>query len=334
MQGGEGDAGLWARFAWFNERLKAGTFPRPSQMASTFGVSVDTARRTIERFERQLGAPIAYDASRKGYWYPPGCVAAELPPAWLASEASSVLLGGLALLAATLRDGEHLGEPLARLLPGPWACLADRIVVETPEHHPPQSGIFVQLLEALANDQTLTVRYRAPSSGSEGVRSLDPLLLHSYAGNWYLYAWCHLRRERRMFSVDRIDRVLRRGPGFDREATVSGQDPREDLAGVFGIHKRLDRQWARVRFVPAVARWVRDQRWHAEQQMDDCADGSLDLRIPYGAEGPDLIREILKWGPDAEVLEPAELRETMRARIRATMERYGTETTDQPSRTG
>lgn len=318
----DGDAGLWARFAWFNEQLKAGTFPRPSGMARIFGVSVDTARRTIERFERHLGAPISYDPSRKGYYYPPGCHAVDLPPLWLADPASSVLLSGLALMSHTLRQGDSLGEPYGELLPGKYGRLANRMVVETLEHHPPDSDVFLEIVEAIASDQGLEIRYAAKTREEPTIRAIEPLILHSFAGNWYVYAHCRERKERRLFALDRIQGILKRGPAFDYADHIERSDPRAELSGVFGVHKRLEREWASIRFLPRLANWVRDQIWHPSQELAEQPDGGVILRLPFGADGLDVLREVLKFGPDAEILEPDWLRAEMRRRLQDTLRHY------------
>jgi predicted DNA-binding transcriptional regulator YafY len=45
------------------------------------------------------------------------------------------------------------------------------------------------------------------------------------------------------------------------------------------------------------------------------------LEVPY-AEAPELVMEILKYGPDVEVLEPASLRERVATALRQGAQRY------------
>jgi predicted DNA-binding transcriptional regulator YafY len=40
-------------------------------------------------------------------------------------------------------------------------------------------------------------------------------------------------------------------------------------------------------------------------------DGSYQLRVPYSND-PELIMDVLKYGPDCQVVEPAELREKVK----------------------
>lgn len=314
--------GEWPRFAWFNEQLKAGAYPRPSDMQRRFGISRSTAKRSIERFERQLGAPIAYDPSKKGYYYPPGCRAVELPPNWLSDSMSDLLLGAIALLARTVRDSDLLAEPWASLLPGKYACLTDRLVVETLEHHPPLAQDLLLIVEALASERTLSIRYAGKGQKELSERKVEPLVLYQYSGNWYVYAYCRMRRDLRLFALDRIVGEASLGEPFDRADRVRAEDPRERLQSAFGLYKREHREWARIRFSPLLSTWVRDQIWHAEQTLTLSPDGSVEVRLPFAGEGIDLIREVLKYGYDAELLEPGWLRDEVRRRLVAATALY------------
>ncbi len=52
------------------------------------------------------------------------------------------------------------------------------------------------------------------------------------------------------------------------------------------------------------------------------SDGSYVLEIPY-SDDRELVMEIMKFGPDAEVLEPASLRARVKDLHKQALERYG-----------
>ncbi len=76
-----------------------------------------------------------------------------------------------------------------------------------------------------------------------------------------------------------------------------------------------------LRFDPRRARWVAKERWHRDQQGRFLDDGSYELRVPY-SNALELIMDVLKYGPDVEVLEPLELREAVAGRLRAALDLY------------
>ena len=67
----------------------------------------------------------------------------------------------------------------------------------------------------------------------------------------------------------------------------------------------------RVRYSPNVARWIAER----EGKSVD-ADGSLALEHPL-ADTDWAVRHVLQYGPDAEVLEPAAVREEIVRRLTA-----------------
>ena len=77
---------------------------------------------------------------------------------------------------------------------------------------------------------------------------------------------------------------------------------------------------ALLRFTPERARWVADERGHPEQKGR--YDGShYLLEIPY-ADDRELVLDILKHGPDVEVMAPASLRREVAARLRRAAQQY------------
>jgi predicted DNA-binding transcriptional regulator YafY len=62
------------------------------------------------------------------------------------------------------------------------------------------------------------------------------------------------------------------------------------------------------------ARWVADERWHPQQHGRLLPDGRYRLEIPYH-RADELILDILRYGPDVEVLAPADLRQAVAERL-------------------
>ena len=81
-----------------------------------------------------------------------------------------------------------------------------------------------------------------------------------------------------------------------------------------------DRETERV-ISPLAARWVASQDWHPKQKGEIGKDGSYSLSIPY-ANDRELVMDILKYGPEVEVLEPAALRRRVAAQLRAAAKLY------------
>jgi hypothetical protein len=67
----------------------------------------------------------------------------------------------------------------------------------------------------------------------------------------------------------------------------------------------------KVLFACSLARYIRDRLWHPTQKFHDLADGRLEMTL-WVADTFEVRRWILGFGPEAEVLEPATLRDALR----------------------
>ena len=57
------------RIQWLHKKLTMKSYPNAQRLAERFGISHRQAQRDFEYLRRELGAPIAYDNSRKGFYY-------------------------------------------------------------------------------------------------------------------------------------------------------------------------------------------------------------------------------------------------------------------------
>jgi predicted DNA-binding transcriptional regulator YafY len=73
-----------------------------------------------------------------------------------------------------------------------------------------------------------------------------------------------------------------------------------------------------------MARWVAREKWHSHQRGQLEADGSFTMELPYSAER-ELVMDIMRFGPEVEVLGPDELRRSVSAALRKTLSLYDSE---------
>jgi proteasome accessory factor B len=79
------------------------------------------------------------------------------------------------------------------------------------------------------------------------------------------------------------------------------------LDGSFAVFEGGKARKVRIRFIGVAARLVGERVWHASQKL--VREGrALLLEMKVGLS-PDLRQWILGWGSEAEVLDPADLRE-------------------------
>jgi predicted DNA-binding transcriptional regulator YafY len=149
---------------------------------------------------------------------------------------------------------------------------------------------------------------RTVPQGDAGLtaRTVDPLHLLVYMGNWHLIAWCRRRRAVRDFLLSRIQaaEVL----PAPVESHAEAEEIKDKIERRYGIFFDGPEQRVVLRFTPAGAYRVRDQVWFPGQEIEESAGGGLLLRFPV-ADFREVVRDILPFAAEVEVLEPPELRD-------------------------
>ena len=179
------------------------------------------------------------------------------------------------------------------------------------------SDWFQTIGRATLRRRRLTIRYYTRSRDESTTRTVSPQRLLHYRENWYLLAWCHKVDGLRLFALDSIRHAEPCGQPSRRVA----KDRLDQMMGSgFGIFGGKARYRAHLRFSPKAARWIIDEVWHPRQKVSWDGD-HLILEVPY-AQSRELAMEILRQGPDVEVLGPDSLRIEVRSLLEQTLAHY------------
>ena len=292
-------------------------------------VSLATFKRDLEYLRDRLHAPIEWDRERRGYRYVaalPDAPRYELPGLWFnASEIRALLT--MQHLLVDLQPGllePHVKPLLARLhtLLGSGEHSADEVERRIRIIHLGARAVqlphFEQVATAVLGRKRLDIVYRSRGTNQTTSREISPQRLVHYRENWYVDAWCHLREDLRSFSLDAIQRATL----LDRAAkTVPDNELDEVLASGYGIFSGRATAWAKLRFTSERARWVGAEQWHPQQKGRFEKDGSYVLELPY-ADSRELVMDILRQGPEVEVLAPADLRREVKRQLEAAAANY------------
>ncbi len=175
---------------------------------------------------------------------------------------------------------------------------------------------FFLIASAVLNRQRLKLTYWNRTKDEVTEREVSPQRLVHYRENWYLDAWCHLRNDLRSFALDAM-RGVEMVAGKVKE--VPDKELDEVLASGYGIFSGKKVQWATLRFTPERARYVAMEEWHPKQRARCDKDGHFTLELPYSSES-ELAMDILKFGPDLEVLAPIALRTHIMKRLNKSLD--------------
>ncbi len=290
------------------------------------GCSRSTFFRIKSEAESLLGVKILLDKKYGGYFLekPDGSV--ESPRQYFSmAEIESLVMIEHALTG--LQGGsfsELLGPIRDRFLPLlksrriPIDSLRDRFKILSVFSRKVEDAIFRTAFEGLVRKRRLQIEYRALGSQECHSRVVSPQNLLRYRDNWYLDAFCHERQSLRCFALSRVAgaRLLK-----EKIQTVTPETLEKHYAEAFGIFTGPATRTARIRFTGVAAIEVPHETWHPAQTGETLDDGSYVLSFPYGND-TELVMDVLKWGKDAEVLEPAELREKVGMVLREAARKY------------
>ncbi len=289
-------------------------------------ISHATFKRDIEYLRDRLNVPIVWSRERQAYVLDPGAELAELPGVWFSPAEVYALLEidhlldtlGSGLLArqlaplrtrlrALLESGDHGHREIRR-----------RIRILTLGTRRVNREVFEALSLALLGRKQVFIRHLKRGDGGITERMVSPQRLVHYRYNWYLDAWCHVRKDLRTFAVDAV-RQARVDEAPAREVPDAELD--RVLGSGYGIFAGAETETARLRFTPDSARWVADEVWHSKQVGRIEADGSYVLELPYSRE-PELVMDLLRHGAGVEVLSPRSLRERVASELAAAARQY------------
>ncbi len=170
-----------------------------------------------------------------------------------------------------------------------------------------------QAAEAVAGLRRVGFSYRS-ARGESSERVVDAYGLAVRGGRWYLVGFDVDRAEVRSFRLSRLASDLAdRGPGseppegFRAADAVRGGPWGPGEAGATAI----------VALAPGAAWWAMRGIDGAERGAER-DDGWVEIRIPL-QPGENLAGWVLSFGPDAEAIEPPELREEVVRRLEAAL---------------
>ncbi|MFV2058203.1 MAG: helix-turn-helix transcriptional regulator [Thiohalomonadales bacterium] len=287
----------------------------------------ETMVEAIAESKNFLDAPIVYDKKLNGYYYDKNTKQEyELPGLWFNASELHALLAAYQLLSKVQPGflGPHLA-PLKKRIEDildkehyDTNELFNRVRILQIGGRVYSHKHFAMVTTALLSQKQIHIVYHGREKNLQTERTLSPQRLVYYRDNWYLDAWCHLRGGLRSFSIDKItsSKLVNQARHEIKEIDLN-----RHYENAYGIFAGEATQRAQLRFNSTAARWVAYEHWHSQQSGQHELDGCYLLEVPFN-DPRELIRDILKYGPDVEVIGPRSLREEVRDRLQAALDRY------------
>jgi predicted DNA-binding transcriptional regulator YafY len=156
--------------------------------------------------------------------------------------------------------------------------------------------------QAIDKRRTVQMRYYSASRDSTARREVDPYHLWFAAGGLYMIAYCHLRKDVRLFAVERIRSIARTDHPYQMPLGFNVQEYVQDALNVM----RGRRIGVELLFSKKAAAWVKDKSWHPSQETKLLKDGKLKMSLKV-ADNDELVGWILSFGSQVKVISPESL---------------------------
>ena len=279
-----------------------------TEAAERLGVSVETVQRDLE------------EVTARAFYHPAGGAEDmqimletnhlkihshkkfERPPKLSGREMLSLAIGLRAAAAEASADRAMEILDLAHRIELELAVIpadeeADRYAIDEGDA---EGAVFRTFLKEAARFRTrCRIRYLKPGDSEPLERDVDPYAVVYGSGRWYVIGHCHLRNDIRAFRVDRVLDATTLDEGYEVPEVF---DPADYVAGGRVFRSDVEDEVV-VRYSARVAPWVREHG-----PIEESGDGRVSVRFTTADPGW-VVRHVLQYGPEAEVVEPFTVRE-------------------------
>src|SRR5881392_3641440 len=314
------------RMLRIHRAIQAGKYPNATAMSGELEVSAKSIYRDIEFMRDRLELPIEFAVARNGFHY------TQEVGSFPTLQITEGELFALLVAEKSLQQyrGTTFEKPLRSAFKKMAAALPDTISLNLADWEQTISfrtsaepilnvEIFDILAKATARHGQLLLTYRKPGRKETEPRVVDPYHLANINGEWFLFAYCHLRNDIRTFVPSRIQEAELTGKTFIRPQKFSLEKRLRDTFGVVTGQGEFE---VVIRFDELVSDYIREKRWHPSQQLIELEDGGVELRLKLSSL-VEIHRWILSWGGHAVAFQPRELVASVRNAARAILERSG-----------
>ena len=302
-----------------HQAIQSGKFLNAEILADQLEVSGKSIHRDLDFMRDRMDLPIEFDRSRRGYYYT--SEVGTFPTLQITEGELFALI--VAERALQQYRGTSFEKPLVSAIKKMEQSLPDTISVSLSEMEQAISfrtraepilnlETFDKLANATAARQQLELTYRKPGQQQSEQRVVDPYHLANINGEWFLFAYDHLRKDIRTFVPARIKAIRETGKLFSRSPKFSLEKRLRDSFGVQSGGGQFD---VVIRFNERVADYIREKKWHDSQRLRELKDGGVELRMKLSSLA-EVQRWVLSWGGDAVVVGPRELSEAVKQAAR------------------
>lgn len=171
-----------------------------------------------------------------------------------------------------------------------------------------ESQVFNTLKSAILSRKIVVFAY-ANAKGQQLKREAEPLKLCFKSGAWYLYAFCKIKNDFRFFKLKRIKELVVMEKNFNRTTP----------AKIFSKNNEVQMEYVTLKLM------ISDKAAYRVYDEFDCynrqPDGNFIAVVSF-PKSEWVYYYIATFGENCEVIEPQEIRDEVKKRLKKTLEKY------------
>ncbi|QDV81927.1 helix-turn-helix transcriptional regulator [Planctomycetes bacterium TBK1r] len=189
-----------------------------------------------------------------------------------------------------------------------------------------QEGMLKTINRAILEHRLVEIEYESIGK-PVSTRKIEPYGLAVYQSSIYIVAavpgttttdQAENRQRLRNWKLDRFHHATLLDEYFKPDPQI---DLSKYLGSSIGIFSGDSTTLVKIRLGKRSAAYLREDPWHPEQSLEDLGDDQTMLTVP-AAHPREILPKVLSLGADAEVIEPAEFRETVAESVREMVAHY------------
>lgn len=287
------------------------------EITDEFEISDRMARKDIEFMRYTLDAPIVYSKEKKRYYY-------DKPFDFLNFADEKTLLSYI-LIKNILKNGyyipfvtEDIIKTIEKNINRRYRAISENISYKLSHFENFDLEIFATLVNSFVNKKCCRIRYEN-LDGAASEREIEPLYFQNYTGAWFVIAYCHNKRDLRIFKLARIVEVTNLDTPYTTD--YKKEEIESILNNGFGIYFGKDKEIIEVeiRFYGRAERILRNQTLCDEQKIIDGIDEKrgkyIEITLPV-TDFEEIMTIALKYGEESEVISPETFKEKWKDKIK------------------
>lgn len=295
-------------------------YPNTRELASYFGVSEITITRDIANLRDFYGAPIAHDASKRGYYYSEDY---DFPLLKTITDKQIQTLQNAKIMMESFegtplyKDAQELLESISKGAFRSKQSLLDRIAVSPrPEVHI-DKVLWDKIIRALENNLVLKFEYKGQYQEKTLLRMVHPYQILLDGKNCFLWGYSEERNACRIFNLTRMKcvvvttRTFELPPDYSFEKHLDG--------GRFGAFVQGESEEYKIEFYAYGRPFVKSCIWADDQRLEDDDDRNVTTITFHSNQMNAILEWVLSQGAYSKPLAPPKLVDDWKSHVKLMM---------------